>query len=110
MNLGLEERFAASDLDERTVELHYSAKHRIDGHRLAFDKCMWSIAPDTTLSADRSSDKYARQAGKSRFPLNAPVDLVDQKGARGIGFEQFEPMGRVRDGHGGYLSASEPEA
>ena len=79
VNLGLEQRFSAGDLDQAIAllqnPLHYLAHRQ---HR-PFGEGVGGIAVPTAQVAAGQAHEHAGQPGVRALPLQAPVDLMDDE-------------------------------
>ena len=77
IDLLLQQRFAARDLDELRLVAIDLREHVVDRDLPAAGKRVWRIAPPAPEIAGGQADEHARTADVRRFTLDRKVDLVD---------------------------------
>ena len=98
VDLGLQKRFAAGQLDQRATEAGHFRHDLVQGHGGPLVEGVRRIAPDAAGIADGGADEDARQARKGRFTLHAAIDFMDQELPRRLVGQQDKPL-RFSNGH-----------
>src|SRR5262245_9498148 len=79
INIVLQQRFTARDLDQAAIVLSYFGDHLIQRALLALVEGVLGVAPRTSKVAGCQPHEDARRAGARRFALDGIEDFVDRQ-------------------------------
>ena len=82
IDVRLEHRLAAGQLDQLAVEPGHFGDDGLDGHLVAFGEGIRRVAPRAAQIARREADEDARAPDVRGLALNRQVDLVDRQHGR----------------------------
>ena len=77
VDLLLQQRLAAGDLDDVTAIVAHAPDHLVHAHLLPLVERVGGVAPGTAEVAGGQADEHARPPGVGRLPLDRVKDLVD---------------------------------
>ena len=89
MNVFLEQRFSAGDLDKAASKLSHFRQNFIDRSLFAFEERIFSVALRTADIAIRQADENTRSSHIARLTLDAVKNLVDDQRVRVLLYRMF---------------------